>query len=423
MMDKRVWRIPCLLLVAFVVVISTSSCDLPLPVPVPRRLHTARETAAPTEQPTSEPTSEPMDTSMSVPTNTPVILVLPTDTPMLSTATATKVLVTSAITATSTLTEVLVPSSITTAIPSRVMTATMMPARELPSPVITPTVEMKFVATSPSRATPTFVQRKTPTSAPRAIDLATSIPETATPMATEVTVESVSYTWKTGNVLLNGDFESGFDEFGIGNEWQGFDNVVGVYGWSDETWPGLVLDGQHAQMMRITFTSEPDQYLGIQQTVPVVKGEAYELTIHGLIRSAEGSVEDSRWGYRIEWGIDTKGRDSWEVVEEWYDTGWDDQALDADSYTFQERKATITPPEDTLTLFIRSWRKWGTQDREVDFVIDDLSLIGPIPGEGTPSKLPTTGAPSSTWLFSMVAALLLASVILILRQVRKGFHD
>ena len=240
-----------------------------------------------------------------------------------------------------------------------------------------------------------------------------------------MTIESVSNSMEPGNVILNGDFESGFDDLGIGNEWQSFANVAGVYGWSDETWPGLVLDGQHAQMMRITFSSEPNQYLGIRQTLPVVTGEDYELTLHGLIRSAEGRVEDSGWGYRMEWGIDTKGRDSWEVVEEWYDTGWDEQILDADSYTIQEHKATITPPEDSLTLFIRGWRKWGSQDqdRDVDFVIDGLSLVGPMPGEGTPSKLPTTGAPSSTWLFSMVAALLLATAILILRQVRKAYHE
>ena len=70
MMDKRVWRVPCLLLVAFVVAISTSSCDLPLPIS--RQLHTARETATPTEQPTSEPSVEPIDKPLSVPTNTPI---------------------------------------------------------------------------------------------------------------------------------------------------------------------------------------------------------------------------------------------------------------------------------------------------------------------------------------------------------------
>lgn len=419
MIDKRVWRNSCLLLVAFVVLLSASSCDLPLPSP--REAHTARETATPTEQPTSEKTSEPTDMIASVPTNTPVILVLPTDTPMLPTATATKILGLSAITTTSTSTAVLVPSTSTRmptstkAIPTATPSATVIPTRKLSTLVVTPTVETSLVTASPSTATPTVTSRAT--------DLATSVPETAIPVETEVTIESVSYTWETGNVILNGDFEGGFDESGVGNEWQGFDKVVGVHGWSDETWPGLVLDGQHAQMMRINFSSEPDQYLGIQQTIPVVKGEAYELTLHGLIRSAEGRVEDSGWGYRMEWGIDTKGRDSWEVVEEWYDTGWDEQILDADSYTIQEHKATITPPEESLTLFIRGWRKWGTQKSEVDFVIDGLSLVGPTPDEGTPSKLPTTGAPSSTWLFSMVAALLLATVILILRQVRKRDHD
>jgi len=228
----------------------------------------------------------------------------------------------------------------------------------------------------------------------------------------------VKPTYETGNVILNGDFEQGFDESGVGRYWKAFDHASGVYGWSDETWPGLVWDGQHAQMMRILFSSEPDQYVGIQQTLAVVKGEPYELTLHGLIRSTEGSAQRSSWGYRIQWGIDPKGRDSWEVVREWYDTGWDDQPLDADSYTINEYKATIVPTQDTLTLFVRGWRKWPREGHKVDFVIDGVSLVGPMP-INLPLNLPTTGGVILPVDWSrLVIAFGLVNVIFGLRHIR-----
>jgi len=353
-------------------------------------------------EPILSPTAEPSNTPAAVPTNTPVILVLPTHTPELATATATRVL----------------DSDKDTTVASETETLPAVTATEL-STLTKPTntIVAQILTLEPAQP----ITKAVPSSPPTLAEAeAAVVPTTATgdsaPPETET--EASNLTFDPGDVIINGGFEQGFDESGIGKSWQGFDHVAGVYGWSDETWPGLAWNGQHAQMMRIIFTSEPDQYIGIQQTVAVVKGETYELTLHGLIRSAEGSAEKSRWGYRIQWGIDQKGRDSWEVVQEWYDTGWDDQPLDATSYTINEYKTTIVPTGDTLTLFMRGWRKWGTQDREVDFVIDGVSLVGPMPG-GLPSKLPTTGAfiPTVAWS-SLGASFGLVIVIFVLRQIR-----
>jgi len=197
-------------------------------------------------------------------------------------------------------------------------------------------------------------------------------------------------------VLNNGNFEAGFDETGIAHHWKGFTNVDGRYGWSDETWPGLVPEGQHAQVMQISYTLDQNTYIGIYQTVSVMKRKPYDLEIHGLIRSTAGSPQKSSWGYRVQWGIDPKGGKNWKAVEEWTDVGWDDQPLNVDSYTHEEYKTTLIPTGRSLTLFIRGWRKWPTENHEGDFVIDNVRLTGPKVGGTVPSNLPGTGV-DWTW--------------------------
>lgn len=433
MMNKRVLRTVCLLSTALIAVIFAASCELPLPSP--REAHVGGQTSTPSEKPVSELTSEPIDVvdstseapavvaasvsdaatdpPVSALTNTPVILVLPTDPPDGLEA-ALPTVPDPAATATRS------PSSsvqLSTTVPTTPTYEAIL-TDEPSARAIASTAEAEIATALPDSPSSTQTQTEETGPSSPVTDTAT-ISGALTTNNADVPVEPASFTPDIGDVLLHGDFERGFNEIGVGTEWQGFDNVDGVYGWSDETWPGLVQEGEHAQMMRITSSSEPDQFVGIMQTVPVEKGEPYELTIHGLLRSTEGSAEASNWGYRLEWGVDTRGRDSWKYVDEWHDAGWDDQPLDGESFAMLEHNATITPPDDTLTLFVRGRRKWETQGREVEFILDGVSLVGPIPGGGAPSKLPNTGAPSTTWLFAMVAALLAASFILIMRHLRK----
>jgi len=432
---------------------STTSCTIPLPAP--RTLQAPRATRALPAEPISTATIKPSPTV--VPTNTPVILVLPTHTPKPSTPTE-EPSDTPTISPISTAT-IVAPPTFTPKLPALTTTSVLAMATDTATareikvpPTATPTeqptaaeptsalaIRVITVAPAPSgeptstakaavAATPTPTVELKPmaqTSTPTAVEAATQVahPEvTATAPGKLPEAMTVKPIYEMGDVIANGGFEQGFDESGVGKNWKGFDRVAGVYGWSDETWPGLTWDGQHAQMMRIIFTLEPDQYIGIQQTVAVVKGEPYELVLHGLIRSSEGSAQSSSWGYRIQWGIDPKGRDSWEVVKDWYDTGWDDQPLDAASYTINEYRATIVPTQDTLTLFIRGWRKWGIKDREVDFVIDGVSLVGPMP-PSYPLNLPTTGGviASVDW-WGLSAAFVLVNVLFGLRHIRTRLY-
>jgi hypothetical protein len=96
------------------------------------------------------------------------------------------------------------------------------------------------------------------------------------------------------NLILNGGFEEGFQgEFGVGYGWGAFSNGNAAIGWNADTWAPVVIAGQNAQLIEIKNSTERDRYAGVYQTVAVVPGQQYKLTIKGLIRSEEGNTEQS----------------------------------------------------------------------------------------------------------------------------------
>lgn len=186
------------------------------------------------------------------------------------------------------------------------------------------------------------------------------------------------------NVILNGSFEEGFEpEFGVGFGWGGFSNGNAVVGWNSESWEQVVVAGESAQMIEIANSMELDRYAGIYQTVVVVPGEQYRLTINGIIRSDEGDIELSDYGYRMQYAIDQRGGSSWELLpdEAWVELPWDEQPLyDPPNgvYRVDSYETTITAESNTLTLFIRGWKKWINQGSGL-FDLDEISLVGPAP--------------------------------------------
>jgi hypothetical protein len=185
-------------------------------------------------------------------------------------------------------------------------------------------------------------------------------------------------------VMVNGDFEQGFQsEFGIGYGWGGFSNGDAVVGWNADTWDEVVVAGQYSQLIQIENATKTDRFAGVYQTVQVVPGEQYKLTINGLIRSQEGNVKTSNYGYGLQYGVDYHGETAWEKLDKWQDIAWNEQPLyqtgDSSTYRFETFGTTITAKSDTLTLFIRGWKKW-IDESEVVFNLDQISLVGPVPG-------------------------------------------
>jgi len=186
------------------------------------------------------------------------------------------------------------------------------------------------------------------------------------------------------NIILNGGFEEGFQpEFGVGFGWGGFSNGNAVVGWNGEAWDQAVVAGKYAQMIEISNSTDLNRYAGIYQTVAVVPGEQYRLTINGIIRSDEGDIEVSDYGYRFQYAIDQSGGSSWELLgdEAWVELPWDEQPLYDPlngAYRVDSYDTTITAESDKLTLYIRGWKKWINPGSGI-FDLDEISLVGPVP--------------------------------------------
>ncbi|MCB0180275.1 MAG: hypothetical protein KDI62_18745 [Anaerolineae bacterium] len=186
------------------------------------------------------------------------------------------------------------------------------------------------------------------------------------------------------DLIVNGGFEGGFqEEYGIGYGWGGFSNGNAVVGWSFDDWSPVVADGSYSQQIQIKDALDQNRYAGIYQTVSVVPGEQYKLSVTGLIRSEEGSITLSDYGYRLQYAIDYNGGASWELVaaDAWREFPWDEQPLSEASdqnYQFKTFETTITAESDQLTIFIRGWKKWINNGTGI-FNLDSISFVGPAP--------------------------------------------
>jgi len=195
-----------------------------------------------------------------------------------------------------------------------------------------------------------------------------------------------------GERVRNGSFEDGFEDHSLGEGWKSFTNGGAVFEFLEETWPPAVFDGERAQRIQVREASQSDRYAGIYQTVSVVPGETYELILNGQIRTGEGDIKASQYGYRMQLGIDYNGGQDWTDVDDWIELPWDEQRFDSDFLFFYDYFAPVEATGSHLTIFVRSWNKWADPGK-VEYTLDGISLTGPTPsGEIAFDKpLPVTG--------------------------------
>ena len=253
------------------------------------------------------------------------------------------------------------------------------------------TQEPTVAATSEEpTATPTRVLSETPTVVPLT---ATTIAITATPTAApptatptrpataaaqvNVPVTSVPQPGPAENLIKNGDFEEGFDQRGVALQWEPFknDSVQASYG--QETFP-YVESGSSAQRINLVGATEFNRYAGIHQQIDVVPGQVYSLTLHGQVRSGVGDVNQSSFGYRMQYAVSDPALRNWQNVPEadWIELPWDEQPINASVTKFYSYTTTIQPASAKITLFARGWNKWPDQS-EAQYTFDSFSLVGP----------------------------------------------
>ncbi len=229
------------------------------------------------------------------------------------------------------------------------------------------------------------------------------------------TPEPAQPSFKLTNVIKNGDFEKN-PRSSVATYWEPYHNGGAVYGWYAERWVEAVHSGKHAQLMEIhqVDTYQPDRIIAIYQTVEVVPNANYNLTIHALMRSDAPPELRNQGEYAMQWGIDYQGRGKHYNVQTWYTMPLTEQLrigsggppADAQHLFYQRVTRTIfTTDTNKITLFIRGVKIEPT-GTELDFNVDDVSLIGPyfppppVPVEQiTPTatiSVPTTVTPTAT---------------------------
>ncbi len=201
---------------------------------------------------------------------------------------------------------------------------------------------------------------------------------------------------------------------GVAIGWSKFSNGDAGFVWYDDRWSLVVLDGEHSQLISIVNPNYNDRYIGIYQTVDVVPGQAYELTLRGLVRA---NTPEQQYGHRLYWGADYNGGTDWQAVGNWIELPWDQQPLVTDAFTINEYTTVITPTGQSFTLFIRGHSKWPRQS-EANFNLDKLSFRGvPGTGAGTGTTMPVTGKREINWV-PIVA--LIALLLIFFREVWRG---
>ncbi len=272
-------------------------------------------------------------------------------------------------------------------------TATQPPAAaDTPTPTRvlseeTPTVAAEANETAESTPTPA---KPTPTPTRKAA--ATTAPAASGGAAVQQPVE-------VKNLLKNGDFEAGFDQGGVALEWEPFrnDGFQAIY--TNETFP-YIESGSNAQRVTIVGATEYSRYAGIYQQVKVVPGQVYTLTLHGQLRSAVGDVNQSSFGYRMQYAVSQTGLKNWANVPEaeWVELPWDEQPINASVTKFYSYTTTIEPATAKITLFVRGWNKWPDQS-EGQYTFDSFSLVGPstaaAPVQTSAGEAETGGATST----------------------------
>jgi hypothetical protein len=124
----------------------------------------------------------------------------------------------------------------------------------------------------------------------------------------------------------------------------------------------------------------------------------YSLTMFAMMRTDAPIELRNKGQYSMDWGIDYSGQGKYHLVQQWTPMSLTEQlrigsntvSVDEPGRLFFELiTGTVhTAASSKITLFIRGVKHEPT-GTEVNFNIDDVSLLGPYPPPPTPTATPT----------------------------------
>jgi LysM repeat protein len=181
------------------------------------------------------------------------------------------------------------------------------------------------------------------------------------------------------NLLVNGNFEHGFQPSGVANYWASFTSGGRAnYGFYDEQWPPVVSEGKHGQLIEINTLgvnpADPDRKAGIYQWVYLQPGATYEISLDAMRRERGDYSGEDAYRYLVEWGYSKDGAANpaaltyHNMVK--LDTIYERTAPGA----LQSYSERFTAPSQLTTIWVYAVKKWATVERELDVNLDNIAL-------------------------------------------------
>ncbi len=194
------------------------------------------------------------------------------------------------------------------------------------------------------------------------------------------------------NLVANGNFEGGFNN-GVGKSWYSYTNGGrAAYGFYDDTWPPVVYEGKHAQLIEIntynyTPATDPNRYAGIYQVVKgLKKGHTYQFSLAGMLREESAHPDEDAYRYEILWGYNAGSNGNWTLAN-WQYVPVSPIYVRTAPGAYSTYSVQFVAPSDSITLFVMAHKKWATGGRELDTNLDAISIV-PCKVSGTPPPPP-----------------------------------
>jgi LysM repeat protein len=184
------------------------------------------------------------------------------------------------------------------------------------------------------------------------------------------------------NLVRNGNFEAGFDPTGVARFWGPFNNGgAATYGYYDDTWPPVVAEGRHAQLLEINTSgrtaTHPNRFIGIYQRITGLRpGAVYEIRLQAMIREEADHSDEDPYRYEVYWGYRAGATPITDVAQLTVRRGVPVAGIGLRTAPgpYSAYSATFTAPASEIVLYLLGLKKWATLEREVDFDLDDVQV-------------------------------------------------
>lgn len=184
------------------------------------------------------------------------------------------------------------------------------------------------------------------------------------------------------NLVANGNFEGGFDPSGVARFWAPFNNGgAAAFGYYDDTWPPVVAEGRHAQLLEINTygrtATHPDRFIGIYQRIGGLRpGGVYRLSFKAMIREEADHSDEDAYRYEVYWGYRAGPTPVTDLSQLTVRQGVPVAGIGLRTApgSYSAYSATFTATSSDIVLYLLGLKKWATLEREVDFDFDDVQL-------------------------------------------------